>query len=315
MTTSMAHGDGWLRQHADSWVDAGLVSADQADAIRRYEASKEAAVRVPVVTEVAVYLGSVIALMAGAFVVGRRWDDLTVVGRGGLGLVIAVIGLAGGAWLMRLGEAGSSRLGGFLWALAAGGVGMTAAVFADEAGLEARSGDGSLLLAVGIPVLVTGLALWRNLDRPLQLLTAAVGAGLVVGGIGQFLELTSTQGAVVVWVLGVAFGVVALVGNVVPRTFALVIGSFVAWMGSMMLMEWNERWAPAFAAATAAVTVIVGSRERLVPVLAVGVLTFLFAVQMALQTTFSGAGSSMIVAVIGLAIVVIALVRTRRADA
>lgn len=309
MAAFLSHRGEWLERHADEWVHAGLVSSDQADAIRAFEGEAESAVRLPIVAEVSAYLGSVLTLMAGSIVVGQRWDDLTVYGRTLLGLAIAVVGLVGGLWLVHLGEPGTQRLGGFLWALGAGGIGLVGVVLGEDRGLSAD--DGRLLMVVGVPVLVVGLVLWRNLDRPLQFLTAVAGASITFTGIGQWLDITSWQAGLAVWAGGVLLGLITLTSALEPQRISLVTASFAAWFGAMMLMEWNERWASAFAALTAGVAVVVAIRERVVPALVVGVITFLIAVQALLQTTFSGAGSSLVVAVIGLAIVVVAVFRAR----
>lgn len=309
MAAFMSHRGDWLERHADEWVHAGLVSSDQADAIRAFEGTAESAVRLPIVAEVAAYLGSVLALMAGSIVVGQRWDDLTVYGRTVLGLAIAVVGLIGGSWLVHLGEPGTQRLGGFLWALGAGGIGLVGAVLGEDRGLTGD--DGRLLLVIGIPVFAIGLALWRNLDRPLQFLTAVAGAGITFGGIGQWLEFESWQAGVALWGAGVLFALLVLSVRVEPQTITLATASFVAWFGAMVLIDSSERWGAALAALTAGAAVVAAIRERIVPALVVGVITFLIAIQALLQTTFSGAGSSLVVAVIGLAIVVAAVFRAR----
>jgi FtsH-binding integral membrane protein len=156
-----------------------------------------------------------------------------------------------------------------------------------------------------------GVGLWRNLDRPLQLLTALAGAGLTLVGLIVELDLESWQAGLIVWASGLALGTLAVAGFLEPRTFTIAVASAVAWFGAMTMMDWNDRIAPAVAAATAALAVVAGTRERLVPVLVVGVLAFLIAIEALLSTTFSGAGSAMVVAVIGLIVVAVAVTRAR----
>lgn len=305
------HGD-WLDRHAHDWARAGLVSDDQADAILRYEERAAPAVRLPIMAEVAAYLGSVLAIMAGSIVVGERWDDLTVAGRVALGAAIAVVGFVAGSWLIHLGESGTLRLGGFLWAVGAGGVGLVAAVLGEDRGLVAD--DGRLLLVIGSPILLIGVLLWRNLDRPLQFLTAVTGSAICLAGVGQALDLEAAEVGAAVWLIGALFGLLTLGVSLEPRTIALVTAAFTSWFGAMILMDWNDRLAPVLAAATASAGVVVGIRERAVPVLVVGVITFLIAIQALLQTTFSGAWSSLVVAVIGLLLVIAAVFRARPSD-
>jgi FtsH-binding integral membrane protein len=311
MAALMPHRDDWLDQHSAEWVRSGLLTPEQADAIRLLEASAVPKVRLPIVAEVAAYLGSVLALMAGGVVVVQQWDEITVVGRAALGVVIALTGFLAGRWMIRIDEPGSRRLGGFLWTLGVGGVALTCGVVADHLGLDAGEEDGSLLLAIGVPVLAVGVGLWRNLDRPLQLLSAWAGVAITLVGIGQEIGIETWEAGLVTWAAGVSFGVVALWGPIRPRTFALVVATAVAWFGAMVLIDWNERLAPPLAALTAAAAVAVGIRDELLPVLVVGVLGFLSAIQALLSTTFSGAGSSMIVALIGVAVVVWAVMRAQ----
>ena len=70
---------GWFDEHADEWVERGLVSNDQVEAIREYErGATPPAARLPIVAELAVYLGSVLALMSGAMIVAQTWDTMRI---------------------------------------------------------------------------------------------------------------------------------------------------------------------------------------------------------------------------------------------
>ena len=62
---------------------------------------------------------------------------------------------------------------------------------------------GWLPLLIGVPVLAIGLTLWRNLDRPLQFLTGAVGFALVLGGAGEITDLDVWHGGLVLLAIGV----------------------------------------------------------------------------------------------------------------
>jgi hypothetical protein len=73
-----------LAQSLRAWVDAGLITPDQADAISRYETSGGAGAeaakpfaaqdsRAALVVEVLGYLGGALALAAVAFIVAQMW--------------------------------------------------------------------------------------------------------------------------------------------------------------------------------------------------------------------------------------------------
>lgn len=313
MASSTLHrtDDTWWEHHVDDWVDAGLISDDQADAILRFEhpADERSDTRLSLIGEAAAYLGSVLALTGGAVAIGHNWADMAMAGRLAVGVAIAVVGFAAGTWLVGLAEDGTRRLGSFLWTIGAGGLALTAGVVADGIGIE---DEAWIAVAVGLPVLVVGLALWRNQERPLQLLTAVVGFSVLLGGGGELVGFEPWIGGLVVWSIAVLGGGAAFVGWVRPRQFALALAVAGAMLGALTLMELDEHLGPAVAAVTAAVAVVLALRERLVPFLVVSVMAFLLAVQVLIQTTFSGAASSLVVAIAGLAIVVGAVVHVRR---
>ncbi len=302
----------WLEGHAHEWVAAGLISPDQAESIRHFEHLDEpvAPQRLTIATEVAAYLGSVLAIMGGAVAVGQSWDDLTVFGRVGIAALIALIGFLAGTWLMRFDEAGAARLGSYLWLLGTAGVAMGVAVVIDE--LDERPG-GWLALGVGLPVLAIGLLLWRNLDRPLQFLTAAVGFGFSLGGIGALTDVKAWWGGIALLCVGLVVSAGAAVHRLQPRLIVVATGSFGAFIGGFMLSDYNRHLGPTVALLIAAAVVVFALNDRLVPLLVLGVIGALVATQALLATTFTGAISSMIVALIGLAIVVTAMMHTRGA--
>lgn len=301
----------WLDEHSDAWVGAGLISPDEARAIREYESEGvggERPERFGLVAEVAAYLGSVLALMGGAVVVGSRWSDLTVAARLGLAAAIALVGLTAGAWLASFGEPGTSRLGGFLRVLGTSGVGGFVGVALHELDVQPNV----VMLFVGAVVAALSLALWRNLDRPLQLISLTVGAGIALVGFIDLTEWPVWWAGVAVWIAGSSLFVVAAVEVVQPRLIGELTGFAVAMIGSSMLSDLDEQLGPTIAAVTAAAVVAAALRWGRRPLLIAGVIGFLIAVQALLETTFTSVASSAIVALVGLAIVTIVIVRARR---
>jgi len=309
-TTSQT-GGAWLDGHTRQWVDVGLISEGQADAITQFERRTDDTARpdrLGLGTEVAVYLGSVLAIMGGAVLVGRNWRELEMPGRLGIAVVISVVGFLAGSWLTRLGEERTNRLGSFLWVIGTGGVALGIGAVLAEFDPE----PGAAALMVGLPVLALGAMLWRNLDRPLQMLTTAVGLGVTIGGVIEISDLRVWVGGIVVWALSVVTAVGAASGAIRPRLVALLTAAVGAMFGAMMLGELDEHLGPAAATVTAAGVVVFALVDRSIPVLVVGVLGFLFATEALLATTFTGQASSLIVTVVGLAVVVVAVVRSVR---
>jgi hypothetical protein len=302
----------WFDRHAHEWVDAGLVSDQQVDAIRHFEHLDEqpsAPLRLTVAVEAASYLGSSLALAGGAVMVGRSWDELGLVGQLLVAFAVSAVGFAAGSWILRLGEAGAARLGSFLWTIGTGGVVM--AIVVVHLHVE-TSAAWLVALSIGAPVLVIGLVLWRNLNRPLQMLTALAGLAATVGGLVDLsgIELSTSQVAAAVWASAVVFGVLAALDRVNPKLVALVVALVVAFFAATSLVDSYERLGPALAAFTTAVVVVYSLRQSLIVLLGLSLLGFLIAVTVLIEAIFSGVVAGLVAALLGLLIVVVAVFRT-----
>ena len=303
----------WFDDHSKEWIDHGFVSGEQVDAIREFERSHEPEpARLSIGAELAVYLGSVLALMSGAVMVGESWDTLGLAGRIAIGAAVAALGFIAGSRLIHVDDPAARRLASFMWVIGAGGVALVAGTLADAAEFEE---PGWNLLAIGAPVLAIGVALWRNLDRPLQVLTTAVGAGLTVGGVGALLSTPPWLGGVLVWLLASSIGTLAVRQRLRPELYVLGVAAIGAMIGAGMLTDVSEVFGFAAATATAAGIVAVGLARHLTPILVIGVLAFLQSLQGLLITTLHGAVGAMVVAVLGLAVVIVVIVRSTRHSA
>lgn len=305
------HAGEWLDEHAGAWAAAGLISPDQADAIRHYEhrAEPHPPQRLTVVAEVASYLGSVIAFAGGAAIVGPNWDQIGLVGQLLLAAVIAVVGFVAGSWLVHQAEAGTVRLGCFLWAVGTGGVALAAGAVLNQ--IDPRD-EGWFGVVIGLPVLVLGVALWRNLDRPLQLLTAVVGLFLTFTGISGLVDVSVWIASPVIWGASLAFGVLAALGHVRPRLIALVIAAFGLMVGSLMLGGGSERLAAIVAVVTAAGIVAYALVTRSWPLVAVGLFAFLMAMTNMMQNVLQGTAARLVAVLLGLVVVGAVALRAQR---
>ena len=302
-----------LERQTHEWVRAGLISEQQAESIKQFEHVDEPVDdrRLTVVAEVASYLGSVIAFAGGAAIIGPNWDELGLFGQLALGVAIAVVGFTVGAWLVHLAEAGTARLGSFLWAVGTGGVALAVAVVVHR--IDPRNG-GWYAVAVGVPVLAIGVGLWRNLDRPIQLLTGAVGVLVVGGGIVELTDVPIWAPAALLWAASLVFGVLAAVDVVHPRLEALVVAATGLMFGSMMFGEQSERFAAVLAVASAATVVAFALHDRSWPLVGIGLFAFLISTTMLMQTVLQGTVARLIAVVAGLIVVAFVAMRAQRMD-
>lgn len=303
----------WFDEHAEHWVEHGLVSGDQVEAIRNFEhSSVPVTPRMSIVAELAVYLGSVLALMSGAMMVGQSWDTLGIGGQVAIGVAVAALGFIAGTRLIGLDDPGTRRLASFMWLVGTGGVALTVGTLVDRAGFEE---PGWNVLIVGLPVLAIGATLWRNLDRPLQVLTTAIGAGLTLGGIGALLSTPPWIGGILVWLAAIGVGTLAVSQRLRPELYVLGVAAIAAMLGALMLTDASELTAMIAATITAAGIVAVGLARHLVPILVIGVIAFLQSLQGLLVTTVNGAVGAMVVAVGGVAVVIVVVARSTRRTA
>jgi hypothetical protein len=199
-------------------------------------------------------------------------------------------------------------LGGFLWLLGTTGAALATGVFADA--WELRSGHAALL--IGAVVTLIGADLWRNTEMPIQLVTFVGGLGIMLGGVLDATRWDVWLAGLIVWPIAVGWCLVARRDVIHPRLLAIVTGFAAAMMASAMLSDLDEHLGPAAAVGTAALMVVFALTEHSNMLLAAGILGFIVAVQALLATTFTGVASSGIVTVVGLTVVVVTIVRTRR---
>lgn len=303
----------WLDDHVARWVEAGIVSPDQGRAIVGLELGEHptqpAGRRLTVGAEAVAYCGSALALMGGAFVVARSWETTPVAGRILVGMAIAVVGFLGGRALYGMHEPGADRLGGFLWLVGSGGAALTTGVSVHEAGVETPE---LIAMPIGAAVLLVGAVLWRNRERPLQLLTTVVGLVVLAVSSASYFDLRPWIGGLVLWGAALGAGVLAARGQVHPQLFALMVAALGPLVASAMFSDLSEHLAATVGLATAAGIVVAALALHRTPVLVVGVVGMLVALQALFALYLSGPLASAAVAVAGLVAVAFVLARTTR---
>jgi len=307
-----------LRSDTQRWVAAGIVSSEQAEAILRLEetgAGSDTAAggrgpspqaRLPLVAELVSYLGIILVSVSGALIIRRFWGDLHVGGRLAIGVGVAAVGLVGGTLIAQLGDAGARRLGAFLWLCGTGGVGLLVGVAADAAWDHDQD---TTVFCAGLAVLGVSVALWRNLDRPLQLLSALVGAGMVAVGLGLVvhLSLTALEVGVLVWCAAVVLGLLGWRRVVHPELVALIVAEVGALWAAVTIASSHPGFGLVLGAATAAAGVGSGLALKRLPVVVVGILGFLGFLGGILGRYLNGPAAALGVFVVGIVLVLVAI--------
>ncbi len=307
----------WLAERLRAWVDAGLVSSQQASAIAELErttterqktgrGADAAGPGLSPLAEAASYLGILLVVVSGAFVVQRFWDDLHGWGRLSVGLVVTGAGFGAAAATARLGDAGSQRLSSFLQLCGTGGVALTAGVIAVALGSH---DPGVTAVVVGPSVLAVSFALWRNGDRPLPFLAATAGLVVTLAGLHDVLHLglTPTEVAAVIWVTCIAVAVISALRLLHPALPALLVSEMGAIGASLAIANAHHALGIFLGLATGVGGVAAGLSLRHTSMVVVGVLgSLIFLIRM-LALYIRGMGSALTVLAIGVVIVVLAI--------
>jgi hypothetical protein len=288
----------------EDWVDAGLITTDQARAIRRHEA--ERAVRggpvgatpppeagPSLVVEALGYLGGVVMLVGAGILVGTYWTDLSVL----LRLVLlgatatALVG-AGFAVPDRLGDA-AGRLRSVLWALGtattAGFVGVFSAEVLD------RYDEHALVVIGPCTAVVAGILWWL---RPTWLQQLALFVPVLLSAVGIGMELTSTSsswGGATMWAVAVGWAVLSWAGRLEPRATGVAMGVLGAVLGAMSI---GADVGIALGLLTAIATVALALRERSLPWLGVAAIALLWTMPRAAGAWFPGRLSAAITLIV-----------------
>lgn len=239
-----------LQQRLSDWIDAGLITSEQADRIighetwrsaprattsaaRRPMTAPERASRRIAVAEAVGYVGASLALAALGLLVSDVWPELGVGGQLALVGLLTVLVLGAGQAVHGRPAAAMQRLTGLLWAAAGLGSAWFAGIVAAEvigAGPEATG------TSVGMTASLVALPLL--LRRPSLLLQLVGLAGLVTTAV-SLLEFSVLQPDVfwdgsLVAAVGGAWLLVGRGGWLRPRRTAEVLGAALALLGAQV---------------------------------------------------------------------------------
>ena len=308
-----------LNRHIERWREVGIISEGQRDRILQFETAKDATLttdagrvtssrRLSLAAELVSYLGLLLVLASGAILVSRVWHGLELWGRLSVGVLVAVVGFVGARAVLRFDEEGAIRLGWLFWLLGTGGLAMTSAVAIDRVGGQRASWTMSV---TGLVIVIVSVGLWRNLERPLQFLSAVVGVVVMVAGVVQFAHREPSTLAIglFAWTTGVVVGALAL-KYLRPALVAMLVGQGAAFMGSMAMIASEGRIAGFVCGLSVAIAgVSVGLKKQEAPVVSLGVISFFVLVLRVLSYYLRGPGAMLAAFALGVVLVAVVIWR------
>lgn len=243
------------------WVDAGIISREQADAALAAEAPDgPRSPRAGLVTEALAYLGGALVLGAAVLLVEMVWSELAVWQRVAVPTVSAALVLAAGEWLRRAparADTSPGRLQSGLWLLGTALVATAGVVLGDQVlGLDPTptwvlAGAAASVVAAPLyrarPTPAQHVALYLALVTGATALAAAVGTGAVLAGLGC-------------WGLSSLWVALTWAGVLRHPTLGRLLGGIGALVGAALM--WEQGWGHVLLLATVTALFVLGVRLR-----------------------------------------------------
>jgi hypothetical protein len=297
------------------WQHAGLITADQARAIRTVEGRDEGASRaIPAVAEVVAYVGAILVLSAVAFLATRIWPNLGVAQH--LGLLTLATGLLWAAgWWMRGGRGPVlRRLVTVLWFLSASAMGW----LADVAATDLWDLEDGYAAVTGVALVLYAGALYLHRRTSLQQVAVAGGVGFVCGGVSDIAGGDDLFG-LLLWIAGAGWIMLTRAGVLTPRRTGFALGAVGVLVGAEAVVveffDSPEGWGLALGLISAAALLYLSVSIGEMVLLGFGAAgLFLFLIQIVEEYLADGLGGPLALFAAGVALLFVALVTVRLKD-
>jgi hypothetical protein len=303
-----------LRDVLHRWVQAGLLSRAQADAIVAHEAAPaplEPEGGISVLAEALGYAGAALAVAGIATALGQSWDDLGSPLRVISAAVPTGLAVLAGALLRSKREPAFRRLMSLLWFLSIGGfVGTAGVAIAEYASGIDRDW---VALVLGLVMVLPAFVLWRLLPSILQQIALLGGVMLTVIGviIAAPGEPNGTAIALTCWALGLIWVALGWRGRLRPRTPTMAIGAVVAAYFPVVAAQDHE-WLLALGVVTGAALMILSVGTGALPLLAIGTVTvFAYVTGVVMRYFSESLGVPLALVIIGAVFIALALFAAR----
>jgi hypothetical protein len=310
------------------WVADGLVSAEQAAAIR--DAERDTAVVAPpepppesaeptgtfstghaLLVEAFGYLGGVVILVAAGLVTARFWGDLSSGGRVALCALATVLLVGVGLRVPRgpgdvIDDPGR-RLCAVLLGLGVAGAAVTLGLLANE--LLDLTGEPAAMLTSGGSALAAAVLAWRRPAVVQQVATVvplAVGAGVLASLLGA-----GTFGiGLAIWLVGPAWYALGTLGLFGPRRADAPLAAAVCVVGAVVATPTDAGIVLGLVTTVAVVALALTRRDLLL--LGVGALAAFLVLPSAVATWFPGSvAAPLALLVVGFGLLAVALTMAR----
>ncbi len=273
-----------LSEQLSRWVEAGLITKDQASRIRVHEQerAKPDERRTPLIVEALGYIGGALAVIAVIILAQEFWADLELWGKLAL-LGMVSLGLLIAGWVLRDSKLEAvRRLAGFLWLFAAVGTAFTFGILSAD-GFDAEP-ETAILFGASAAALL-GVVLWRLRAESLQQL--AFFASMVAAGtaaVGTF-GWPEEMFGLVVWGAGTAWLLLTWGTVIRPETTGYALGAATSLVGMQMLTGFADAGWPALLGVAMAGALIAASVTlRQIVLLGIGAVgIFVFVPQVVFQ--------------------------------
>lgn len=317
-TQGDVHNNSTLRDlpgHLQTWTDAGLITPDEARAIRGFE-SRSSGHEVPRWVEPVAYLGATLVALA-LFLFGMQvWDQLATWSRVALAGLVTLVLLGTGLALFRSDAAPVRRAASFAWLLTVAGVAATAALMLFEA-VEVDE-DVALPLTAACTGAV-GLALYLLARTALQQIGLAAGVVFLAVAVGSSFNVSEPWIiSLMLCTLGAAWLLLTWGGLLRPASTGWVLGGLLALTIGFGGVEEQAIWS-GLGVAVGLGLVYLSAMVDLKTLMVIGVLGLVVWIPTTVTTLFEGTiavpVAILITGVVTLTVVVAAVRHDRRTPA
>lgn len=229
-----------LNQQLDQWLDDGIITTEQADLMRQSVDSSppppivEAAEkhRIPIVTEILGYVGTVLALWAVMFLVSEFWRNLSDWAQISLFAVVAIVLLAAGTAVLDTTEAAIRRLSSVLWAGSV--ISLSGSTFIAFDSLASFEPELTWTLVGAIAATIGGFMLRRHpsVAQQVVLFAAVLTTAIALLSFGPEPEMFVF--GFVVWAYGLVWMLVVRSGLLQPKGAGMVLGAAAMLTGAQI---------------------------------------------------------------------------------